>query len=393
MNVFEIIRLIVLSIPFGMFIMYLFFIGIAYVLKAKPMNAVEKRLFSILTIYSILVCISDLMISIYYSLPDLFDHFHIIYCASASYTIIVFYHFFCFATQPNKKFCLLHYLVPVIACAVLLVIEMFFSDFRSQEENRLSLWTALVFCMSYALISLYKMYRFQLTLSVALGNTDAVNNERALSFVLVTLLYPLALIVFQLAFGPEPGVIISLLIMAGIVLALMMNILLAFGIICHYADDSFADSLFFVSAGISIAGESDISGPVETVSPKVKRTYHIRREHRITGKPAELNRSIFEQYFCKEKPYLNPNLKIYDLVKPLQSNRTYISRFVNRTYHMNFTSYINLCRLKEMKRLLALPSNKKNRKNITKLALQAGFSNYDSYYRAKCRLADRLNES
>lgn len=378
MKAFEIIRLIVLSIPFGMFIMYLFLIGVTYTLKTMPINVVIKRLLTILGIYSIAVCISGLMIPVYYYLPALFSRYNIVYCASASYTVIIFYHFFCFATQPGNKFNLIHYLWPVMTCAVLLVVNIFFPNFWMREGNRLSLWIALIFCVAYNLRSLYKIYWFQLTLSAASGNTGAVNNERALPFVLLTLLYPLVLLVFQLAFGAEPGIFVSLLMMACILLALVMNIPLAYAIISHYAENYMTDSLLFVSAGISI-----IEKPKVSVLPK----------RGITRKSMKLDRRVFEQYFRKEKPYLNPNLTIYDLVEPLQSNRTYISKFVNGTYNMNFASYVNLCRLKEVIRLQALPDNKKNKKCITKLLLQAGFNNYDSYYRAKRQLADKINKS
>lgn len=392
MTLFETIRLIVLSIPFGMFVMYLFFIGITCTLKATPINAVVKRLLTILACYSIMVCISGLMLPFYYYQYSLFTRYSILYCASASYTVVIFYHFFCFATQPGKKFSLTHYLWPAMSCVALLVVNIFFPDFWMQAGNRLSLWTALIFCVYYNLLSLYKIYRFQLTLSAASGDTGAVNNERALPFILLTLLYPLVLLVFQLAFGPEPGIAASLLIMACIVLALMMNIPLGYAIISHYAENSMTGVLLFVSAGISISEEPKASGPVETVSSQSQTNIPYPAQASHNRKNKKLDRRIFEQYFRKEKPYLDPHLTIYDLVEPLQSNRTYISKFVNSTYDMNFTSYINLCRLKEMKRLQSLPDNRKNKKSITELALQAGFGNYDSYYRAKCQLTDKINK-
>lgn len=392
MKDFDIIRLIVVSMPCGMFITYLFFIGITYILKATPISAVVKRLLTIFAVYSVLVCISDLLISIYYTLPDLFDRFHLVYCASVLYIAIVYYHFFCFATQSGKKFRLTHYLWPIPVCAALLAAELFFPDARIWEGSRLSLWISLAFCIFYALLSCYKMYRFQLALSVASGNTSALNNGRALPYILITLLYPFMQLVFQIIFGSDPGIVVSLVIMTCIVLALITNIPLAYAIIIHYADNAFTDSLFFASKGISIASEAP-SKPVETEPPKIKRTYRTPREHQKKGKTKGLDRLVFEHYFRKEKPYLNPRLTIYDLVEPLQSNRTYISKFINNTYQMNFASYINLCRLKEMERLQALQDQKKNKKKISQLALQAGFSSYDNYHRAKWQLRDKLNES
>jgi AraC-type DNA-binding domain-containing proteins len=101
----------------------------------------------------------------------------------------------------------------------------------------------------------------------------------------------------------------------------------------------------------------------------------------MEGGLVEIDKKVFETYFFKHKPYLNPNFRISDLIDPLQSNRTYISKFINRTYKMNFSSYVNHCRLREMERLLQLPMNKG--KKMSEIIVQAGFSNYRNYLRAK----------
>lgn len=94
----------------------------------------------------------------------------------------------------------------------------------------------------------------------------------------------------------------------------------------------------------------------------------------------ELNRPIFEKFILSQKPYLNPDYKITDLMEDLDVNRTAISAFINRTYHMNFNRYLNRLRLKELDKLRSQPGNEK--KSLTSLALKVGFKGYRNYLRA-----------
>jgi len=94
-----------------------------------------------------------------------------------------------------------------------------------------------------------------------------------------------------------------------------------------------------------------------------------------------IDRSEFENYFKLKKPYLNSNLKIDDLVDTFNACKNVISSFVNTTYGMSFSWYVNYWRLKEMNKLMALKSNKG--KNLKDLALKAGFGSYRSYLRTK----------
>ncbi len=82
-----------------------------------------------------------------------------------------------------------------------------------------------------------------------------------------------------------------------------------------------------------------------------------------------------------EKPYLNPNLKITDMMGYLKTNRTYLSAFINKEYGVNFSSFINMYRLEELDKLLANP--KYTSYNNLYLITLAGFGSYDSYLRAK----------
>jgi len=93
-----------------------------------------------------------------------------------------------------------------------------------------------------------------------------------------------------------------------------------------------------------------------------------------------LTRERLEEWFNTKKPYLKPNLKITDVMKEMDVNRTVVSSFINKTYGMNFNRFVNHWRIKEYERLLASCNNDKEL--ISKLHFQAGFSELRQYNRA-----------
>jgi len=89
-------------------------------------------------------------------------------------------------------------------------------------------------------------------------------------------------------------------------------------------------------------------------------------------KQETINQEDFERYMEEKKPYLNPHLKITDILYPFQTCRSYMSAFINRTYGMNFSMYINTLRMKEYEKLKNQPANSK--KSDSELIARAGFS-------------------
>ena len=96
-------------------------------------------------------------------------------------------------------------------------------------------------------------------------------------------------------------------------------------------------------------------------------------------KKSQLSRERFEAYMQAERPFLNSNLKIADMVEALGVNRTYISSFVNSEYGVNFNAYINQLRMQEYQRLLADSAN--DGRSKIELSEMAGFSSYRSFQR------------
>jgi AraC-like DNA-binding protein len=118
-------------------------------------------------------------------------------------------------------------------------------------------------------------------------------------------------------------------------------------------------------------GETDIL-PDNVSNLPDKHAY--RRRVRLSDK-------LIEEYLCKRKLYLNPNLTLLQLADALHTNRTYLSNYINTHYGLNFSKLVNMCRLKELRRLAALPKNHDTA--LGKLVGQAGFNNYQHYLRAK----------
>lgn len=104
-------------------------------------------------------------------------------------------------------------------------------------------------------------------------------------------------------------------------------------------------------------------------------------EEAAQDKEATIDRKQFERYLRDKKPHLDPKLRITDLAAGLNTNRSYLSAFINREYGMNFSRLINRYRLAELDRLRLSP--RYSTKSNMELVLMAGFGNYRNYLRVK----------
>lgn len=106
-------------------------------------------------------------------------------------------------------------------------------------------------------------------------------------------------------------------------------------------------------------------------------------ENELANEPATIEDSEFIgkkiETLMKEKQfYLNKNLKINDVVKEIGSNRTYVSNYINTTYHCSFSDYINSLRIEHAKTLL-LSSDSDIK--MSSIAEASGYSSESSFYR------------
>lgn len=94
----------------------------------------------------------------------------------------------------------------------------------------------------------------------------------------------------------------------------------------------------------------------------------------------QLQKRTLSNHLENYKPFLNPQLTIIDMANELRTNRTYLSSFINKTYGMNFSQFINECRLNELERIIADPKHAE-KGNLEKINL-AGFGSYPAYRHA-----------
>jgi|GEM_PF-1777465 len=87
----------------------------------------------------------------------------------------------------------------------------------------------------------------------------------------------------------------------------------------------------------------------------------------------------FQHRFVDNKAFLIPGLKITTLCEMLETNRTYLSVYINRTYQCNFCSLINKLRVEYSIKHLEQVSIEKYSLNY--LAEMCGFSSLNTFYR------------
>ncbi len=134
-----------------------------------------------------------------------------------------------------------------------------------------------------------------------------------------------------------------------------------------------------------------IAGALPTFVVYVILCYNLISENYIVTEPEpevsppqeekQVSRARFEEYMRRSKPYTNPNLRITDIAVDLNTNRTYISAFINREYGMNFNRLVNSYRLRELEKL-RFSSAGASLSNV-ELIIASGFNSYRSYLRAK----------
>ncbi|MEI3789375.1 MULTISPECIES: helix-turn-helix domain-containing protein [unclassified Chryseobacterium] len=109
------------------------------------------------------------------------------------------------------------------------------------------------------------------------------------------------------------------------------------------------------------------------ISIKISNT-GIQEESDPSG---SIDKMRFEKYMKEHKPYLNSELKMSDFTKYVGTNRTYLSRFINKNYGMSFRAYINMLRLEEFRELKISLHHKGLSEE--EMVYMAGFKSYKSY--------------
>jgi AraC-like DNA-binding protein len=101
---------------------------------------------------------------------------------------------------------------------------------------------------------------------------------------------------------------------------------------------------------------------------------------RLQKEEAKKYVELLNNYMEKEKPYLNPDLSLNDLVKTLGIKRNILTQVLNMELNKKFFLYINEFRIRDALKILNDPS--KEKMNILNIAYATGFNSKPTFNRA-----------
>lgn len=339
-------------------------------------RALERKL-SLLLVAELTVCVFCWVSMIAYTIcPGLYIRIESLFHLCIFYAQVTTFHFLFTLTGTGKpeKFKLLHYIVPLVIAATLQIwslfvpeqIKLYITESRGAfpegyeayaflaMSNR---WMFMIYNIFYSVLGLRRIVKFKRVLedySADEGNSS-VRWLRLLMYVTLATV-PLSVIPALLGVNLFVTSAVTLIPTALIVLK---DVLLTYNtVVSNYV----------------VIETSVNEAPVAAVPSA---------ENNNSGKP---EKKRFEAYIRTNKPYLNPTLRITDMAADLNTNRTYLSTFINQEYGMNFSRYINRCRLTELEKLRVNPACATL--SGMELAQKAGFSNFQGYIRTK-RLEDK----
>ncbi len=99
----------------------------------------------------------------------------------------------------------------------------------------------------------------------------------------------------------------------------------------------------------------------------------------LNADSAEIIYTGLTQLMIEKKPYTNPELTLDELAQSLKVHRNNLSQVINTYEQKSFYDYINLKRVEEFKRIVALPENQKF--SLLGLANNSGFNSKTSFNR------------
>lgn len=290
---------------------------------------------------------------------------------------ILFYKFLFYLTRtnPSERFSRIHLLLPILI-AVFLTILMLITPFELQLLSILGrgkfnggsylfflvsnskMPIRFIFSVVYTVLCFIRLYKYR----NQVDNYSANYDKSSLGWVKTYLLLALSLIPIPLIgmlLPRDMAVGSSLLTVQCLVIVFQYSFLCFHTIIHNYI--SFDDTDSKCELGDLCVEESQESCLAEP-SSKVNIT-----------------KAEFEEYMVKKRPFLNSDLKLVDLAGQLNTNRTYLSSFINSAYGMNFSRLVNHFRLMELKRLKQLKSMEGRTEK--ELAEMVGFGSYRNFKR------------
>jgi len=347
----------------------------------------------------------------------------------------VFYYGFIFEvtrTDKQEKFSNLNYIFPVLLSSLLL-----FASLGTPAQDQLNtilskgvyksgsklffyfnyskILFRLIFSITYTALSFVRLYRYQKFIK----NFSSNEEKNSLRWISNLLLFSILLLLAPLLniFSSREEMVYSPIAIIFVISLLYYYVYICLHVIKqdrYIINLSNETSLFYIS---NYVGKSQTTShpfnyknvfpeenekKTELVDGEVGSKFYTGGEIELASnietdedeislylKKNVLNRNSFDSFMKVEKPYLNADLRITDLVDMLHVNRTYISTFINREYGVNFSVFINKYRLLEYNALKELPEY--CGMSRSELAEMAGFNSYRSFQRTEKEVFDSNN--
>jgi len=103
----------------------------------------------------------------------------------------------------------------------------------------------------------------------------------------------------------------------------------------------------------------------------------IRQVEKVSEPVAMSLAERIKETVMKEKIYLQPNLKLEDLAKMMNTNRTYIYQAINQQMGTSFNEFINCQRIAHAEQMMKAHPDMQ----IHDIAIRSGFASISSFYR------------
>lgn len=344
----------------------------------------ENILYRLLIAYFLAISLLWAISLAYVYFPLLYVRINILYFIGLLWGQVVFYQFIYALTRlpGEKRFSRVHYIIPLVIVGVFAVWSAFVPfDVQVQlvvsrgepvpgYEAYSRLFTSRlafrgVWNIVYTALAWWRLLAYRHTITDYSSNTD----RSSLAWVALLLMISFSLVPPSLL-----SAIYSKKVLISSILLLLPQLLLVVqhAIVCY---------------NMAVGNFVVIRYPEEEEDyPVLPETMTITEEERAA------RRRKFEKYMNEHRPYLNPELQISDLALAFRTNRTYLSRFINREYGMNFSRYINLLRFQEIERLrddLSCAHLAEEER-----ACMAGFGNFRGYAKMKKQMKqeERMSE-
>lgn len=367
-------------------------------------NYSEKRLKFLLIFYYIFASVIWFgTIAFHYS-HSFFIYLNPIFYSSLLLASVTLYHFIFYltATQKNDRFSMWHYFLPIMIFLVIFIWSLFIpydtqyaivagkntvvNEFKYYSifyisKNTLRILNLII----YVSLSAHRLYSYS---KVVIDHHGSEYKKYifwlwyilGLSLILIFISIATALSTYTHIHKFLSNIFIVLFIAIG-------HAMMGYNIIRRNYYLLFTEKIVSFNHELEensqiYDGDRGLSSVKNLLTPRRRYTqYRKKIQGKINSTGSNLTKKQFEQYFKEYKPYLNPDFRITDLILPFEINRTYISRFINKEYGMNFNRYVNRCRLQKLEMLIRLEPN--GGRGIQELLKLAGFGSYRSYMRAK----------